>query len=103
MAFTLSEQTKIESNIGFVIGILVGAFAAWMFILFFTPWQWYFKVFSSIGSIGILGSLSLSLMELIKVRRNYLDAKAEMEKINKQANNTIETSDSMHKFLEENE
>jgi hypothetical protein len=50
-------------------------------ILFFTNWQWYFKLASLIGSLGIIGSLILSLKELFKVRRNYLDTIKEMENI----------------------
>ena len=81
----ISEQTKIEASIGFVIGILVGAISSWVLIVFFTQWQWYFKLFSSIGEAGIVGSLLLTLHELIKSRRNYLDTVAEMKKINKES------------------
>ena len=86
----LSEQTKIEAQIGFTIGILVGAVSAWVLILFFTDWEWYFKVFSSIGSAGIVGSLSLGLHEIIRQRRMYLEAKAEMEKINSESKLILE-------------
>lgn len=85
----LSEQTKIEAQIGFTIGILIGAFAAGIFILFFTEWQWYFKFFSAIGSLGILGSLGLTLNELIKARRNYIDALKEMKRLNTESNGVI--------------
>lgn len=77
----LSEQTKIEAQIGFTSGILLGAIAAAILILFFTTFEWYFKIFSAIGSIGIIGSLVLSLNEQIKIRRNFLDAMEEMKKM----------------------
>lgn len=89
MTYQMSEQTKIEAQIGFTSGILVGALAAGVYLLFFTTWEWYFKLFSLIGSIGIIGSLVLSLWELIKVRRNYLETMTEMEKINKVSNDII--------------
>lgn len=81
MAFQLSEQTRIEAQIGFTIGILIGAVAAGILVLIFTQWQWYFKLFSAIGSIGIIGSLVLTLSELFKVRKNYLETQAELKKI----------------------
>ena len=77
----LSEQTKMEASIGFLIGILIGATAAGISVIFFTPWQWYLKLFSGIGTAGIIGSLLLSLNELIKARRNLIDAMNEMKKI----------------------
>ena len=86
----MNELRKLEANIGFVIGILIGAFGAWILILFFTPWQWYFKLISSIGSLGIIGSLGLSLNELIKARRNYIETMDEMKKINEASNKIIE-------------
>ena len=89
MAFQMSEQTRIESQIGFTIGILIGAIAGGVLILFFTPWEWYFKVFSAIGSAGIIGSLTLSLMELFKIRKNYLMTQAEMKKIRAEGSHDI--------------
>lgn len=77
----LSEQTKLEAGIGFTSGILVGAVASWILIIFFTPWQWYFKVFSSVGSLGIIGSLWMSLNEQIKARRLYIAAMKEMNSV----------------------
>ena len=77
----LSEQTQIEASIGFTAGILVGALASWVFIMFFTPWEWYFKLFSSIGEVGIVGSLLLTLRAQIQQRRNYIETQAEMKKI----------------------
>lgn len=75
----LSEQTQIEAQIGFTIGILIGAIAAGIFILFFTTWEWYFKMFSVIGSLGIIGSLILSLAQLFKARQSYIIVKKEMD------------------------
>lgn len=77
----LSELTKIEAQMGFLIGILIGVLASWTFIVFFTTWQWYFKVFSSIGEIGIMGSLVMQLNETRKARRNYIDVQKEMKKM----------------------
>lgn len=77
----LSELTKIESGIGFTLGILIGALASWAFILFFTDFQWYFKVFSSIGEVGIVGSLVLSLNEQLKARKGFIEAQKEMAKM----------------------
>lgn len=79
----LSEQTKIEAQIGFTAGILIGAFGGWIAVLFFAQIQWYYKLFTSIGSIGILGSLIFALIEQIKMRRNFLLAMAEMNKLGK--------------------
>jgi len=86
----LSEQTKIEAQIGFTWGILIGATAAWIVVTFTTNWAWYFKLFSTLGSLGIIGSLILSLNEQIKARRNYLEVLKEMEKTNEEAQSQIE-------------
>ena len=77
----LSQQTQIESQIGFLIGILIGAFSSWVLIMFFTPWEWYFKLFATIGEIGIIGSLSLALQQAVEQRRAYIDAKKTMESV----------------------
>lgn len=79
----LSELTQIEAQIGFVCGIIVGALASWVFILFFTNMQWYFKVFSSIGELGIVGSLFLSLRASIYQRRQYLQTQQMMREAKK--------------------
>jgi MFS family permease len=88
MAF-MDERMKIESAIGFTIGILIGAIAGGVLILFFTPWEWYFKLFSFVGSVGIIGSLSLTLYEQFKIRKNYLITMAEMKKIQEESPNII--------------
>ena len=75
----LSPQTQIEAQIGFLIGIMVGALSAWTMIMFFTPWEWYFKLFATIGEVGIIGSLGMALAQTIGQRRQYLDAKKQMD------------------------
>lgn len=85
----LSELTKIEAQIGFTVGVLIGVFASWAFILFFTTWQWYFKVFSSIGELGIVGTLVLQLAQTIKTRKDYIEVmknvqSAQMDEIKEQ-------------------
>jgi len=80
----LSQQTQIEAQIGFLIGILLGALSSWVLIMFFTQWEWYFKVFATIGEIGILGSLSLALYQTIEQRKHYLESKKIMESINEE-------------------
>ena len=75
----LSELTKCEAQIGFMFGILLACMSSWIFILFFTELQWYFKVTSSIGEVGIVGSIVLSLSELIKMRRGLVEAYKEMK------------------------
>lgn len=69
----MNELRKIEAQIGFTSGILVGALAGGVFLVIFAQVQWYFKIFYFIGSAGVVGSLVLSLKELIKMRRNYLE------------------------------
>lgn len=85
---TPSIQTQLEMQIGFTVGILIGAVGAGILVLFFTTWEWYFKVISAIGSIGIIGSLILALSQIITQRKNYIEAlnmmketKIESEKI----------------------
>lgn len=75
----MNELRKLEAQIGFTIGILIGAIAGAVFLLLFTTWEWFFKLFSFIGSVGIVGSLVFSLWEQIKMRRNYLEVMKEME------------------------
>ena len=77
----LSQQTQIEAQIGFLIGIIIGALSSWILIMFFTPWEWYFKLGATIGEIGIIGSLSMALSQTIAQRRQYLDAKKTMESL----------------------
>ena len=74
----ISELKKLEMNIGFTTGILVGATASFIVIMFIDM-KWYFKLFSAIGGLGIIGSLLLTLNELIKSRRNYLEIMKEMK------------------------
>ena len=75
----LSVQTTIEAQIGFLIGIILGAMSSYVFIMFFVDWAWYFKFFTTVGYIGIFGSLVLSLIQTIGTRRQYLEAKKTME------------------------
>ena len=80
----LSELRKIEAAIGFTSGILIGALSAGVLILFFTEWEWYFKVFSGIGSLGIIGSLYMALSDQIKARRGLMAAIAEMKNVDRE-------------------
>jgi len=79
--FQISEQTKMESQIYFLVGIMIGALSSWVLIMFFTPWEWYFKLFATIGEVGIIGSLSLALTQAVAQRRAYIDAKKTMESV----------------------
>ena len=87
---SMSELRKIEASIGFTGGILVGAIASAVTVLFFVQMAWYFKAFTGIGSIGIIGTLYMALSELIKSRRNLLYTIEEMNKINTESNKIIE-------------
>lgn len=75
----LSEQTRIEAQIGFTIGIMVGAAGAWIAVLFLSPMAWYYKLFTSLGSVGILGTLYFSLQQQFQIRKIYLDTLKEMK------------------------
>ena len=98
----MSELRKLEASIGFTSGILIGATSAGVLILFFTDWQWYFKLFSGIGSLGIMGSLYMALSELIKNRRTLLEAMEEMEKIQSELpKETKEELDELNKKIED--
>jgi hypothetical protein len=57
--------------------------------MFFTDWAWYFKLFTTIGEIGILGSLALALFEMIKARRNYIETQKEMNRINDESSKVM--------------
>lgn len=85
----ISEQTQLEAQVGFLIGTMIGILASWIFVIFFTNFQWYFKVATSIGEIGIFGMMILSLRQAIITRKNYLETQEEMKKINEEANATI--------------
>jgi hypothetical protein len=84
------ELRKIEMQIGFTVGILIGALAAYISVLLFTSWAWYFKLFTTIGEIGILGSLLLALNEMLRGRRNYIEAQKEMNRINDESSKIVE-------------
>lgn len=85
----LSEQTQLEAAIGFLIGTLIGVLGSWAFIMFFTDWGWYFKLTSSIGELGIIGTLVLSLKQSILARKNYIEVQKEMAKMNAESNNKL--------------
>jgi len=85
----MSELTRIEAGIGFLCGIMLGAISALVLILFFTPWEWYFKVFSFIGSAGIIGSLYMSLSQQIVMRRNYIATRKMMNEVNEKSSKVI--------------
>ena len=89
----LSAQTKIEAQIGFTVGILIGAIAAGIVVFFFSGWEWYFRYPSLLGSIGIIGMLSMSLGELLKMRKRYLESKKLMEETTPQPITFNETSE----------
>lgn len=82
------ELKQIESQIGFTSGILIGALGSWVFIIFFTGMDWWVKVLSSIGEIGIVGSLILSLRQAVIARRNYLEMKKQMDEMESSMNNS---------------
>ena len=86
----MSEKTKMEAQMGFTIGIMIGALGAWVFTMFFTQWEWYFKLLTTIGEIGIIGSLSIGFNEIRKARLRYIETIAEMEKINSESLAVIE-------------
>ena len=81
---------QINSQIGFTIGIMLGAFFGWIFLFLFMDWEWYFKLFSSVGSLSIIGSLGMGLYQLIQQRKNYLEVEMESEKIRLQCNETLQ-------------
>jgi len=86
----MSELRKIEASIGFTSGILVGALASAVTVLFFVQMAWYFKIFTGIGSLGIVGMLYMALSDLIKNRRGLMAALEQMKSINTQSNKIIE-------------
>ena len=80
---------QIEMQIGFYWGILIGAVASAVMVLFFVDMAWYFKLTSAIGSICIIGVLSMSLYQLITQRRQYLEMQKIMGAQNEAALKTI--------------
>lgn len=92
MAFKLSELTLLESQIGFVAGIIVGALGSWVYLVFFTNIDWWVKVLACIGEIGIIGSLGLSLRQSILARRNYLEMQKQMKEMENNMNKEIYTA-----------
>ena len=87
----ISEQTKIEAQAGYLIGMLIGTLGGWVFTMFFASWAWYFKLTTTIGEIGIVGMLGYSLSETIKARKNFLQVQKEMKEMNDAANTQVNT------------
>ena len=85
----LSPQTIIESQIGFYSGILLGAIASAVMVIWFVPMAWYFKLTSVIGSVCIIGVLVMSLYQLIIQRRQYLEMQKMMKVQNDAAVKTL--------------
>lgn len=94
-----SPQTQLEIQLGFTIGILIGAIGAGVLVLFFTTWEWYFKVISAIGSIGIIGSLTLAIFQIWNQRKNYLEALNMMKETKIESDKIIE--EKTNEFKEE--
>ena len=72
---------QTEMTIGFTVGILIGVISSGVLILFFTPWQWYFKLFSAIGIVGMICTLLFQIYQTAKSRRSYLDVYKEINKL----------------------
>jgi hypothetical protein len=79
MAF--SEIRKAEMQIGFLIGILIGAAAGGVLIVFFASMAWYFRLFSAVGSLGVIGTLLISLREQFKYRKEFIEAQRMMDEL----------------------
>jgi hypothetical protein len=73
-----SELQKIEMQLGYTGGIVIGALGAWVFIVFFVSWEWWWKVLSTIGEIGIVGNLLIAIGELRKQRKGLIEVMKEM-------------------------
>jgi hypothetical protein len=86
-----SELRQLEMQIGFTWGILIGALAAAVSVIGFANMAWYYKVFAGIGSVGVMGSLAVSLYQLHKARKSYISTKLEMDRINEEAMAQIQT------------
>ena len=84
-----NPRVQLEMQLGFYWGILAGALGSWVFIMFFTSWQWYFKTLSTIGEIGIFGSILLAIYQIIVQRRQYIEMEKMMQGVNSQANQTL--------------
>jgi len=79
----LSDQTRLEAQIGFLCGTLIGALAGEVFVVGFTNWQWYFKALSIIGAIGIEGNIAFGIWEMMKMRKNIIEVNKQIAEINK--------------------
>lgn len=75
-------ERELEIQIGFLSGMMLGIIASWIFIMFFTDWQWYFKLASSIGEISIIGYQALGIINLIESRKNILESKKQLKEMN---------------------
>jgi uncharacterized membrane protein YiaA len=68
-----SEQTLIETQIAFYLGIIIGLIGAWIAIFFFSDWKWYLKLLVTISDIGILGLQYIALRGLFIQRKQYIE------------------------------
>jgi len=75
----LSEQTKIEAQIGGLIGTMIGMVGVGIVIIGFTNMSITFKIFSIIGFSGSLFMMLIQLIGLFQFRKQFLDAKKIME------------------------
>lgn len=71
----ITEQTKIEMGIGFMIGIIISLVATFVIVVFFSGLVWYWKLFSAIGLVGMLGTQILALSQLFQDRKVLLSFK----------------------------
>ena len=86
----LSPLRILEAQIGFYWGILVGAVASAVMVIWFVPMAWYFKLTSVIGSVCIIVVLVMSLYQLILQRKQYLEMTKAMSMQNEAAKKTLE-------------
>ena len=80
-AMNMSDLTKVESQMGGTIGMLIGVFGAGVMIVFFTEMNPVFKCFSALGIVSSLLMMSTSLIGLIQMRKQIIAGQEHMKKL----------------------
>ena len=74
----LSEKRKVEAEMGYYIGICISVLGS-SIALFFVDFAWYFKAFSILGTVCIIGVLLTAFFKIREQWKRLDEAEKELE------------------------
>lgn len=89
----LSEQTKIEAQIGGMIGLIIGLIGAATVIVLFAAVDFWLKFWTIIGMGSAVFMQAMGLSALLKMRKAHIEGLKMMEQIQKDQSEVKEHSE----------